>query len=599
MPPLCVGVSTRVIMTAEVWRTTRPDGEESVQIQVPVNHVDVTEDIVQSLCRMLPAELCLVVTLGVLAVTCCKSRLPGASESAAVAQLKLAREADLEAHERRCEVQQAAWREVEQRMQHLFDMEKQSQRAFFEQQMTMDREEHQRVVSALQAQMAAEIARAREWEQKFDQLTASVQDRVHRDIASQLSLKDAEIDLLRQQCARSDALHETQLNALRQDFQAERERLSGKFHEEQSALHKRRADEALALEDRLREKDQLLKRASERYEECMERLETHVTKNSTRRGVVGEATAQVLLCDAFRDFPRFECQDRHALANEGDFHLLFEPFRVMVDVKNYERKVPRTEREKLMRDLARSPQFSFAWMVSLHSGTDKFDRAAIMLEWRSSTQCVVYINRLLEDPDPSRLLRVAWFMCLELLPFIRDHAERERLRDAADELGQDELTLAQSELARKQVELSESVARHGALVKGVHQLRSRVRDLTTSVNRTQQLVTSLSTELTSLVAASSEQVLDAGHAVFDEWWAMHVRVSEGGMEEGAAAEAAEFTWTSTRLWDRFKSTSGALIAEFELTPDKFRDFLLARLPPTCMMRKPNQKTIYVRGITCS
>ena len=61
----------------------------------------------------------------------------------------------------------------------------------------------------------------------------------------------------------------------------------------------------------------------------------------------------------------FEIIDKHKQSGQGDFHLRFEEFDILVDAKNYKNKVPNEQREKIKKDLQKNEHLQFGWLVSL------------------------------------------------------------------------------------------------------------------------------------------------------------------------------------------------------------------------------------------
>jgi len=165
----------------------------------------------------------------------------------------------------------------------------------------------------------------------------------------------------------------------------------------------------------LEQKDKQLDKMNENYEKML--IQSH--KSTSHKGSDGEKT----FCEyaqTFMDFKGFEIIDKHTQGGEGDFHLHFEDFDVLADAKNYKKKVPVDQREKIKKDLQKNEHLHFAWLVSLNTSIEKYDKAPIMYEWINTTQCIVYINNLSSFEDPKKILRIVWFTCKELYKLIED-----------------------------------------------------------------------------------------------------------------------------------------------------------------------------------
>ena len=156
----------------------------------------------------------------------------------------------------------------------------------------------------------------------------------------------------------------------------------------------------------LNEKDKQINRLSETYEKLI--IQSH--KSTSHKGSDGEKTFSDY-AETFIDFKGFEIIDKHTQGGQGDFHLHFEDFDVLVDAKNYKKKVPIDQREKIKNDLQKNEHLHFAWLVSLNTSIDKFDKSPIMYDWINTKQCIVYINNLSSFEDPKKILRIVWFTC--------------------------------------------------------------------------------------------------------------------------------------------------------------------------------------------
>ena len=137
------------------------------------------------------------------------------------------------------------------------------------------------------------------------------------------------------------------------------------------------------------------------------------TMSNSHKGKKGE----LKFCDiaeTFKDFNQFQIQDKHTQSGEGDFHLHFEDFDVLVDAKNYKDKVDKSQRDKIRNDLLKNEHINFAWLVSLNTNIYKFDKVPIMYEWINTKQCIIYVNNLLSFDDPENLIRIAWLFSKQI-----------------------------------------------------------------------------------------------------------------------------------------------------------------------------------------
>jgi hypothetical protein len=93
-----------------------------------------------------------------------------------------------------------------------------------------------------------------------------------------------------------------------------------------------------------REKEKQVERMTDNYEKML--VQSH--KSTSHKGSEGEKQFEDY-ANTFIDFKGFKIIDKHTQGGEGDFHLHFEEFDVLADAKNYKKKVPVDQREKIKR----------------------------------------------------------------------------------------------------------------------------------------------------------------------------------------------------------------------------------------------------------
>ena len=85
-------------------------------------------------------------------------------------------------------------------------------------------------------------------------------------------------------------------------------------------------------------KDKVIDSLSSTYEKLYTTIQSH--KSTSHKGKEGEKLFEYYAEDTFRDFKGYNLIDKHTQGGAGDFHMLFEEFDVLVDAKNYKKKVP-------------------------------------------------------------------------------------------------------------------------------------------------------------------------------------------------------------------------------------------------------------------
>jgi hypothetical protein len=287
----------------------------------------------------------------------------------------------------------------------------------------------------------------------------------------------------------------------------------------------------------LQEKDKQVDKMSENYEKML--IQSH--KSTSHKGSDGEKTFSEY-AETFIDFKGFNIIDKHTQGGEGDFHLHFEEFNVLADAKNYKKKVPIDQREKIKKDLIKNEHITFAWLVSLNTSIDKYDKSPIMYEWISTTQCIVYINNLSSFEDPKKILRIVWFTCKELHKFTKD-----------DHFDESELT----EIKNKNYKMMDKIK----------SVRKTIREINTSMNTTRNLIQVMDDELRGILEAETNNIVSSNISLFDDWWEQNIEVTND-----------EIIVSSSALWIDFKQENKMMINEMNITGDKFKNYLKSKVP---------------------
>jgi len=220
----------------------------------------------------------------------------------------------------------------------------------------------------------------------------------------------------------------------------------------------------------------------------------------------------------------------------------FEDFDVLVDAKNYKKKVPIDQREKIKKDLIKNEHLTFAWLVSLYTSIDKHDKSPVMYEWINTKQCIVYINNLADYEDPRKILRVVWFTCKELYRFVED-------------------TIQDNE------ELKELKNEKFKMMDRIRNFRKRIREINTTLNTTRCMLQSMDDEFKELLSLETENLVESNYSLFDEWWDENIEMTGNDDEK----------ILSTDLWFKFKNDNKKTMKDFDVTTEKFKQFLKAKV----------------------
>ena len=351
-------------------------------------------------------------------------------------------------------------------------------------------------------------------------------------------------------------------------YESQIEQLNKKFENALSQIEIYKNDNSSSLNEELnkvkekydslyREKEKQVERMTDNYEKML--VQSH--KSTSHKGSEGEKQFEDY-ANTFIDFKGFKIIDKHTQGGEGDFHLHFEEFDVLADAKNYKKKVPVDQREKIKKDLLKNVHIHFGWLVSLNTSIDKFDRAPIMYEWINTTQCLVYINNLSSFEDPAKILRIVWFTCKELYKMIED-------------VNYDEEELTQ---------LKEDKFK---MMDKIRNLRKNIREINTSINTTRNLIQVMDDELKGMLENETNELVHSNISLFDDWW-----------EENIEITSEEVLISSTDLWTKFKQDNKLLINEMNISGENFKQYLKSKVPMSgIILRNKNANSAFdVKGI---
>ena len=297
----------------------------------------------------------------------------------------------------------------------------------------------------------------------------------------------------------------------------------------------------------LKEKDNQNRLNREAVEKLQESVIKLTNKSTSHKGSEGEKQFNDY-AETFIDFKGFQIIDKHTQGGEGDFHLHFEEFDILADAKNYNKKVPIDQREKIKKDLLKNEHIHFGWLVSLNTSIDKWDKSPIMYEWINTTQCIVYINNLSCFEDPKKILRIVWYSCKELYKLIDD------VNVDATEL---------TTLREKQFKTNDKIKN----------IRKSIRELNTNINISKNIIQNMDDQLREIIESETSNIVNSNFSIFDDWWDKNIESNN---------ESSEL---STDLWMVFRQDKKELIKEFDIKVEKFKQFIKTKVPSSSLVVK--------------
>ena len=309
-------------------------------------------------------------------------------------------------------------------------------------------------------------------------------------------------------------------------------------------------------------KEKRIDKLEEINDQIKESLIKLTHQSTSEKAIAGENGFRVYADETFMDFKGYDLIDKHTQGGAGDFHMRFEEFDLLVDAKNYKTKVPITQREKIRDDLIKNEHLTFAWLVSLNTLIDKFDKAPVMYEWINTKQCIVYINNLSQNEDPRKLLRIVWYTCKELYKLVEKGSTEDN-----------ELT----NLKEKQI---------GFMTK-VKNIRKTMREINTSLNSTKNLLQVVDDQLKEILEEETEQIVASNYSVFDSWWDLNIKQTDENV-----------SLVSTDLWIKFKHDNKSLLNDLDITTDKFKQYIKTRVSMSniILKNKNTHSAFEIKGI---
>jgi hypothetical protein len=292
------------------------------------------------------------------------------------------------------------------------------------------------------------------------------------------------------------------------------------------------------LEKILEDKNKQVLRITENYETFLKQTDT---KSSKKLGDEGEDNF-IMLSETFKDFIGYKIEKKSHQGHKGDFHLFFDKFNVLVDLKNYSGSVQKKELDKIEHDLSINDTMDFAWLISYESNVSDWNRFPIMCKWIVTDvglKCVIIVNKLNANKNPTDVLRIVWNMTNEIFMMMSktkeiDNTELEKLRE------RDYNVLQKIKTAYKRIsEMKRNIVSMSQTAKDIE------NDMIDSISM-------FTNEL-------SKNEFDKSLKI-KEWWNENIEFDDNN----------ESKLTSTDIWTRFKKENKLYIDENKRVVDDFK-----------------------------
>ena len=383
---------------------------------------------------------------------------------------------------------------------------------------------------------------------------------IHQKIRDEFrdDIQKLELDLLVQKELNSKIdtsvrlFYETQLEQLNKQLEMLRTQIKG-YELGNKDIVKIEVDKIRTKYDLLlEEKDKQNKLNREVFDKAEKILNKSVSKTSKLIGDEGENIFSTL-CETFRDFGGYKIIKKADQGHKGDFHLFFNEFNVLVDVKKYKNIVNKKEIDKIESDVTLNDDMRFAWLISLdsnisnvHNTSNSNNRFSINYKWFTTdigTKCIILISNLLSNTNPEDVLRNIWNITNELSKLLVT-------KDNKDEKVDENLLIQLKE-------------RNLQTIQNIKNLQKRTTELKRNVSLSVQIIKDMETELIVMLSSISNEIImneTNKSKVIINWWNDNIELDENNTNK----------LLSTDLWILFKKHNKEYVQETNLLVDQFK-----------------------------
>jgi hypothetical protein len=292
----------------------------------------------------------------------------------------------------------------------------------------------------------------------------------------------------------------------------------------------------------LQEKEKRLVRMTENYEEFLKQNK----KSSKNLGDEGEDNFY-LLSDTFKDFIGYKLEKKSHQGHKGDFHLFFNEFNVLVDLKNYTGTVQKKELEKIEHDLLINDTMDFAWLISYDSNVSEWNRFPIMYKWLLNdvgiVKCIVIVNNLNANGNPIDILRNLWSITYELHKIVNKTKIDQGDRDIK-ELKEREYNVLQK-------------------IKTAQKRMVEMKRCATSISQTTKDIENDILDAISLLSNEIVKNVFDKNSKIQTWWNEKIEFSE----------SVDDKLTSSEIWLRFRKDNKEYIDENNMTIEDLKNYV--------------------------
>jgi hypothetical protein len=220
---------------------------------------------------------------------------------------------------------------------------------------------------------------------------------------------------------------------------------------------------------------------------------------------------------------------------------------VLVDLKNYSGSVQKKEVEKIEHDLSINNTIDFAWLISYDSNVSDWNRFPIMYKWIVTDiglKCIVIVNNLNANKNPTDMLRTVWSITYELHKMIN----KTKVEDTDIK------------------EMKEIQERDYKVVQKIKTAQKRLSELKRTVASMSQITKDIEIDILDAISLLSNEIVKNEcdkNVKMKEWWSSNISF-DGNIENKL---------TSTEIWNRFKKDNKEYVDENKLVVEDVKNYI--------------------------
>ena len=105
-------------------------------------------------------------------------------------------------------------------------------------------------------------------------------------------------------------------------------------------------------------------------------------------------------------------------------------------------------------------------------------------------------------------------------------------------------------------------------------LRKSIREINTSLNTTKNLIGLMDDQIKEMLDSETTELVESNFSLFDDWWNQNIEPTND-----------DSMINVTDLWFKFKQENKDVLKEFDISVDKFKQFLKTKIPISCIITK--------------